>query len=83
MAQAAILIAVVFALSGCGGSAAETEAQQAADGEPCAAQELHDGSRAQQERIAGECVKQKDAEANERETKADEEVIRERERLGE
>jgi outer membrane PBP1 activator LpoA protein len=71
------LVALLAALmlAGCAGSKPGELA--------CEAEGLHEGTEAQQNKIAEECTAQKDKEAKEKEVHAEVEAIREGERLKE
>jgi hypothetical protein len=80
------LVALLAALmlAGCAGSKpGELAKERAAQGAPCEAEGLHEGTEAQQNKIAEECTAQKDKEAKEKEVHAEVEAIREGERLKE
>jgi hypothetical protein len=57
--------------------------EAAAQGHPCEAEGLHEGSEAQQNKVAEECTAQKNHEAKAKEATAEDEAIREGERLKE
>ena len=81
---AALLASVALGGAGCAGQKPGEVAKQAAEqGRPCEAEELHEGSEAQQNKIAEECTAQKDHEAKEKEVHSEVEAVREGERLKE
>jgi len=79
---AALVVIAAVTFAGCAGSKpGELARDRAAQGAPCEAAELHEGTAAEQEKIAAECTAQKNHDAAEKEAKAADEAIREGERL--
>jgi uncharacterized protein YcfL len=73
---------VALGIAGCGSSKpGQLAEERAAQGAPCEAAELHEGSEAQQTKVAQECTTQKNRDAATKEAKQEDEDIREGERL--
>jgi hypothetical protein len=80
----AVLAAFAFVLAGCGGSKpGQLAKERAAQGAPCEAAELKEGTAAEQEKLAAECTAQKNHEAATKEAKQEDEAVREGQRLKE
>jgi hypothetical protein len=81
---ALLALLATLVVTGCAGQKpGEVAKEAAAQGRPCEAEGLHEGSEAQQNKIAEECTAQKNREAKEKEVHAEDEAVREGERLKE